>query len=117
MDIPLKNPYIYNILGNITMKININKLDAIYNYLDKHLLSIGDTQLKLSSNDYWTMSDKDREKPSNLEKEGLPDPSLYKGSLREDWKLLNKAFTENNITVDDIERFANIILSVKNQIF
>ncbi len=91
------------------MKISIDELKLISDHIIKEL-NRERKEIELHGDYYWCVVGRERE---SMEK--VPD-QLGVGSLLDDWIELQKIKSTKFVTVVDIERFANILISIAEAI-
>lgn len=90
------------------MKITILELTKIYTIIKETIFSSFDI-IEISSDYYWHISSDERE---NMNKK----PELCAGSLNDDWQELKLIPQRGLASLVDVDRFANILISISEAI-
>jgi hypothetical protein len=87
------------------MKISVDELKIIHELIIKHMEISGFEQFELDGDYYWYVSADERE---NFEKK----PKLCVGSLQDDLNELKKIVGTQQVSIVDLDRFANVFIAI-----
>ena len=91
-------------LENFALKISPEELVALYPYIEDAIFLIVQDKIDFPYDLYWTTLPNEREKT-------LADPKLSIGSLKNDWCQLQNILHNKEAIADDLNRFANVLIS------
>lgn len=92
------------------LRVSTQKLFDIFPYIIDAISLIAGDEINVGSDLYWTTLSNERE---NV----LADPTLVFGSLKNDWSELEKLLHSQKAKVDDLDRFANVLIFISEAFF